>query len=1145
MDKLSSDQTTSILIVKEGDSSTEKLYPRFIDSSPCGEDLFPSGSQKSTAASIANYIKTPGHLRLIGLDGGWGSGKSNAIKILEVELGNNYHFFTYDTWAHQEDLQRRSFLEELTENLQPEQLHNRNKWAENLKSLLSKKKTTEKKTIPKLSPAIITSILIIVLVPVVNSIAEFALKAFWKAVITAIPVIIPILIWIVMSIRKRKLIALVDLFYIYQQKDLEDVTEETISENEPSNKNFRKWMSDLSGDLKKHTIIVLDNMDRLPPDKVKVIWTLIHSFFSTENYRKITVIVPFDRRHIRDVFGGEQDDKEFEKTNQFISKTFPAVFNVSPIVFTDWKDFFEKKYADAFGTTENDEYLITRKVFDLYTLSITPRKIIAFMNDLVAVRRTTQRQIKLRYVALFVLNKEKILENPTFQILNKQFLERSKNLFTTDDDVSDNIAALLFNIPVVKAAQVSLSRHIETAIRQRKVDELKEYAKNSDFISILEQIPTEDIEVDEITFCLNELDESIDPQKKETVQLIWDRVIGKYGSIHLTKIEFTETHKILLSKARPHQSRPLVKHLVSLYYQNLNFNGPDYYYALRDMEQYLRDAEIDVQFESLVNAKKVEPKSFVEYLDAAKDDYERFQISADNTALEQYFLEKIPSDLDSCKGIQFLGREYQFLKIKAWLETAIKSDEINSDNFLKIFNLYKSVQTSMLLPAKLSDAKILQFLDETDEFSDEYYELAAMRIARGSKFTSNSGTAQSILSLDDEKSIGGISNRIQSYSSYGDLLLMVSDWPQPLLKNALARMVRTKAGRAMNIRKVLPHFMEILSKVDVTAEELLDDLNRWNQFLKAELKTENLIETIPDIETYRLMNSVDNEFTRIVWLIGDQYIRKLNEEEWKKSLRENDYATDFLGVVDESNRLSDLPDSLFHAYKYSLKEISISPEEYEISTNELANYWKLIYEKADKIHLQPTLKDIRDTFLKNANISNDQFLFFEKPLREHGGISERSGDFVRHVLKPVMGDNECLKIITASSDFYVDIISGAGNDAFEFIDAFREKIELENSTNSHLSEFGKKIDKNLSEQIRIEYAKYFSPEKSEDEAIEVTDTLRRIVEKELTPHFKIDNGIVNEEDPHSGVVKRLLVKYTYKGELKERTFEEHKWLRLP
>lgn len=93
-------------------------FPKFISNKPCGKDLFKGGSQNKVAVNIVDHIKNDDtHTRLFGIDGEWGSGKSNVVGIIENKLADSHHVYIYDAWGHQEYLQRKSFLEELTENL--------------------------------------------------------------------------------------------------------------------------------------------------------------------------------------------------------------------------------------------------------------------------------------------------------------------------------------------------------------------------------------------------------------------------------------------------------------------------------------------------------------------------------------------------------------------------------------------------------------------------------------------------------------------------------------------------------------------------------------------------------------------------------------------------------------------------------------------------------------------------------------------------------------------------------------------------------------------------------------------------------------------------------------------------------------------
>src|ERR1700741_1351653 len=92
--------------------------PKFIDNTPQGTDLFEGKSQERVAENIVKVLINNDKGQIIGIEGEWGSGKSNLIEIIRKKLiatdSGKYHFFIYDAWGHQEDLQRRSLLEEIT-----------------------------------------------------------------------------------------------------------------------------------------------------------------------------------------------------------------------------------------------------------------------------------------------------------------------------------------------------------------------------------------------------------------------------------------------------------------------------------------------------------------------------------------------------------------------------------------------------------------------------------------------------------------------------------------------------------------------------------------------------------------------------------------------------------------------------------------------------------------------------------------------------------------------------------------------------------------------------------------------------------------------------------------------------------------------
>ena len=101
----------------------ETTFPRFIVDKPVGEDFSEGQSQTRLAERISDYIRKTDRdnidsqtsiPRIIGLEGSWGTGKSNVVAKIEEKLkSDSYYTFTYDSWGHQEDLQRRSILYKL------------------------------------------------------------------------------------------------------------------------------------------------------------------------------------------------------------------------------------------------------------------------------------------------------------------------------------------------------------------------------------------------------------------------------------------------------------------------------------------------------------------------------------------------------------------------------------------------------------------------------------------------------------------------------------------------------------------------------------------------------------------------------------------------------------------------------------------------------------------------------------------------------------------------------------------------------------------------------------------------------------------------------------------------------------------------
>ena len=96
-------------------SMEERCPTRLLPDTPADTDSF--GSHERVARSIAEVVQTESGGKAIGLEGGWGSGKSTIVKLISWKLSqkkeSSHKIAVFDMWSHQGDPLRRTFLENL------------------------------------------------------------------------------------------------------------------------------------------------------------------------------------------------------------------------------------------------------------------------------------------------------------------------------------------------------------------------------------------------------------------------------------------------------------------------------------------------------------------------------------------------------------------------------------------------------------------------------------------------------------------------------------------------------------------------------------------------------------------------------------------------------------------------------------------------------------------------------------------------------------------------------------------------------------------------------------------------------------------------------------------------------------------------
>jgi len=1046
----------------------EKKYPHFIQSKPCGIDKFEGQSHRRLTEAIANHIisndndgDTSSVSRIIGLEGGWGVGKSNIIKQLKEVLKEDYYLFEYDTWGHQEDLQRRSFLELITDNLINEaKILDKNEWEEKLNDLLARKIVTVNKTFPKLNPGALFTAIFLSLTPITVFISERLeasneISCIWHLILIAFsPIIIGILLWLVFMIKNKDMRSISYLLQISKDGNIETKNYETINEDEPTVVKFKKWMRDISDHIKKNQkqklIVVFDNMDRLPADKVKEVWSSIHTFFSEDGFDNIWAIIPFDEKHLSCAFG--EIDNNIQLTKYFINKTFPIVYRVTPPVITDFKEIFSTLYEEAFSKTEYESHEIINRIFRLENPTATIRDVIIFVNQLVALKTIWCEEIDLLSIAIFILKKDELLEDAVSQILSGDYLgNKISKILQNDEILQRNISALTYGILPNDAEQIPISKYIERCLMSESGYDINKYSSHKHFLSVLkDKVLDADIPPDDLIKGLAALENKFEEGNKEAVVTLWNDIAQKKIQIPLIKLEFDETFKTLLTHIDSKYQQDIVNFLCYNFQTHKEFHGKLYYHATNNLRTFFKKISAENDINNFIVDIEKSPEIFIDYVSVAKENYTTYKLRANPEKLDEYLANLIPAKLEGIGILDYLVKDklYNFDKTLKKIEDIIKNDTqlqiLNADNFKIVLDTYKILTDKKPLPVQLNSnqCSIIWNSLVSKPNTKEFQEILLIQSVHGV----NCG----IVFNEDQLKI--VSENTDYYACYGDLLLINLSWNIAALNQVLKYMTENKLGQSMTIENVLPKYFEIKSKIDVTEVVLIEQLDRWNESLTT-INRSNIQSIIPNALFFKFSTTIKNTLTNylnktIIEALSDVSVDLLYQQ--RTNLASYWYVV--IANLLETEFLEPLPDNLTEVGKKLLNDIASGNQSVPNKTDLFA---KLIT-KINKKETGSLIKDIRDAFCNSRYMINPQlFVYFEAWFDQQGDLLLRSHDVVHKILEPVISNNDCLNIMISKTDYYTEIINKAGDDATGIIKKINEIIKT--NKDDRLIKFADKI----------------------------------------------------------------------------------------
>jgi len=1025
---------------------------QLLSNEPCREDAFEGHSHQHIAEQIVRIIKDDADRHIIGIEGGWGSGKSNLISLVNKGLNGDtvydkdfnhkasaFPFFVYDAWGHQVDYQRRAILEELTHDLTLEKkILGKEKWETRLQELLAKRRKTTTKEVPRLGVGFIVSIILTILTPLVVFLVGLVPDDLWW--LKVIVALLPYFTGIGYAIQNRKNSLkeheqectwqniLSELILVYKDQIKENETYTIVSEKEPSSAEFKKWMDEVDTDLKalnKHLVIVFDNMDRLPAQKVESLWSSIHSFFSDKTYDNIKVLIPFDRQHVQMAFKNEDTEGE-SYGNDFINKTFDVVFRVPPPIMTGWQQYMADMWKNAFGEDAQLHISVTQ-IYDALSKNHTPRKIIAFINEVATVKMTMHDDIPDKYIALFVFGKEAIEKDPIGQLLNLDFMGSVKFEYENDPDTIKYLSALYYQLPVDKALDVVFTREATEALNNGDAERLHDMMEHIDLSPILGKAILNVTDVEKATMALADVDGFVDYSELGKMPgwlaKIWDDLYQKCKEKNVDWSVIKEFHVSLYKHL---YDEDLAERLVTGYLsvEDENWNVEFYVDTINQLRE--ENDVIDRQLEK--HKRKVGPKLFIDLLEHTKDKYEKYGVLFDKTEVDNYLAGLELKDAIAVNVIPYihLGENEEFLqfdgKLKDWLGDSSRTDirEIKG-----LFARLKEVDDKPLrFDSHFEDTRIDNCWAQVEGTNDKFkYDLLAMRIARGTAFqSSNKASFRDMIEAPDEQDVENLTKVIEYYISYGDLLVKSDTYKDyPIVVEVVKRLTEHPYGTSTaHIMDCLKHFDETVADYEMDEEKLFANLARWEKWFRFD---ETLVVKMPS-GLMALSLTMDNALSKAMHQACEEYYSGLTQEQWKEHIlaKDNTYR---IWKIYHPRKYQPNFDALKEILKDCAGDVNASMRQKELWMEWLGICMEVRHQ------VKGLFNDISGILKRDSRITKEKLMFFGPLILEHADIDKQS-DFVEKLIPSEMIDGDVIAFIAEHIDRLKDCI---------IPDEFKEKVK--------------------------------------------------------------------------------------------------------
>lgn len=326
--------------------------------------------------------------------------------------------------------------------------------------------------------------------------------AFSTGVILAtLPFIILLGNWIQLLWKKEKVSDLNNWSFL-QNNSNETITEDVIGEDERSSIEFEKYFKEIlelyNTKKGKKIVIVLDNLDRVDAEVSLKIWSTLQTFIQHKNptskdyniFKNIFTIIPYDEESLMKIWENYTENEHrvsvFDNkfASSFFDKSFQVRIDVPKPIISNWLGFIEKMMERSFPSWDKRDKDAIIEVIEKTRKDIldspNPREIKTYLNQIGFLRNHFKEEISTKSIAFYTY--KRYLKGFSNDKIGDYLLNRSQiskeEINLIDEETNLEIASIIYGVDKSQGAQILLTPKIIQALNKDKPKLLKELILN-------------------------------------------------------------------------------------------------------------------------------------------------------------------------------------------------------------------------------------------------------------------------------------------------------------------------------------------------------------------------------------------------------------------------------------------------------------------------------------------------------------------------------------------------------------------------------------------------------------------------------------------------------------------------------------------